>query len=290
MELFVLTILLTSVHALARTGKCPECSILNGDKTCHCNWTGFCLLLEMQWNNGFALDNMHTEKGKVILFRPVGKGVHELVLLPDESSMFRNGFDVHVAVLVCFNSFPSFLCLGICSHLDDHGAMHLIVPDYYLFRISAVLPCADECTVVGWRKGAFDFGTLIENQGNKSLIIGTGLNQVTTVQIGLCLQKMGHDNIQVWLSRNGPAVQFVIGQLRSLKIQFRLFPSESALLSLLGEFLDSDFVDNIYCACTMVDCGKIIDVINKTMYRPSLAFFDLGMFKRVARQFYGRIT
>lgn len=274
---------------LARSGKCPECSILNGEQICHCNWTGFCLLLELQWNRDSLLDSMHTERVKVESLRPIGEGVLELVLLLEEASMFRRNPGVYVSVLVCFDSFPSVWGMGVCSHLDDHEAIHLIVPDYCFAGIERPVHGTGECTLVGWGKGALDLSVLSGSCMNKSIIVGTGINQVTVVQIVEWLQQMEHSDMEVWLSRNGPAIQFVIRQLRSLKIQPRLFPSESLLFSSLGESLNSGFVDNIYCACNTVNCGKIIEMTSETVCRPLLTFFDLGAAHRVAKQFRRRI-
>lgn len=274
---------------LARSGKCPECSILNGEQICHCNWTGFCLLLELQWNRSSLLDSMHTERAKVESLRPVGKGVLELVLLLEESSMFRMNSGVYVSVLVCFDSLPSIWAVGVCSHIDNYGVMHLIVPNYYLADIKRPVLGTGECTLVGWGKGALDLNVLSESDMGKSVIVGTGINQITVVQVVEWLQGMGHCDMEVWLSRNSPVIQFVIRQLRNLKMQPGLFPSESLLFASLRESLNSSYVDNIYCACNTVNCGTIIEMASETVCKPLLTFFDLGTAHVVAKQFRRRI-
>lgn len=274
---------------LARSGKCPECSILNGKQMCHCDWTGFCLLLELQWSRNADLDSVHTERARVQSFRPIGEGVLELVLLLEESSMLRRNAGICVSVLVRFDFVPSMWAMAICSHVDEEEAMHLIVPDYYFADIGRLVPTTGGCTLLRWETGVIGLNALSENNTKTSIIVGTGVNQVTVVQIVEWLQGMAHCDMEVWLSRNSPVVQFVIKQLRSLKTRPRLFPSESLLLASLGGFLDSNHVDNIYCACNTINCGKIIEIAREMIKSPLLGFFDLGAAHRIAKQSRRRV-
>lgn len=278
---------------LARSGKCPECSILNGDSICRCDWPGFCLLLELQWNRGSFLDSIRTERAKAQYLAAIGRGVLELVVSLDESSALRMNGDILDFVLVRFERHPSVWCTGVCSHTDkgssiDGKSMHLIVSDYYFTRTKRQIPPKSECTLVWWEKEALEPSVLKEGASGRAIVVGTGMEQVATVQMVQRLQKIGHGNVEVWLSRNAPAVQFVMRKLGSFGIQPELFVSESALLSSLHEFLNSRTVDNVFCVCNTVNCGRIIEIAKKSVCRPFLSFYDFRTAHRVARQLQRR--